>query len=125
MVKRLHRQLKAAMMTTEDCAHWIRHLPLVLFGIRATFKADITCTSAELAYDMTLQLPGEFLISVPSPSTDTPTYLQDLRNSFASLRLTPDEKTDCTADLHQRRSSNVYSHICEERQCMISSHATL
>lgn len=86
MVERLHRQLKAALMTKEDRTHWVNHLPLVLLGIRATFKADIDCTSAELVYGTTLRLPGEFLTCIPSEPTDIPSYLQDMKTFFNSLR---------------------------------------
>ncbi|VDP79777.1 unnamed protein product [Schistosoma curassoni] len=35
-------------------------LSLVLLGIRTSLKADIQCSDAQLVYDTTLRLPGEF-----------------------------------------------------------------
>ncbi|CAN7990295.1 unnamed protein product, partial [Ixodes hexagonus] len=54
--------------------------------MRATFKADIECTSAELVYGTTLRLPGEFLTCIPSEPTEIPSYLQDMKTFFNSLR---------------------------------------
>jgi hypothetical protein len=41
--------------------HWTEALPLVLLGIRTTFKADLQASSAELVYGEPLRIPGEFL----------------------------------------------------------------
>nr|XP_037280125.1 uncharacterized protein LOC119173389 [Rhipicephalus microplus] len=62
MVKRFHRQLKAALTATEE-QNWVNALPLVLLGIRSTLKEDIGCSAAELVYGTTLRLPGEFFAS--------------------------------------------------------------
>ena len=76
-------------MSREDRTHWVNHLPLVLLGIRATFKTDLTCTSAELVYGTTLRLPGEFLTCTPSAQPDIPSYLEEMRKFFTSLRPVP------------------------------------
>ena len=45
-------------------------LPLVLLGIRSAFKEGIACTNAQLVYEITLRLPGEFIST--TCSTDIP-----------------------------------------------------
>lgn len=60
MIERMHRTLKATIMAYED-ARWEENLPIILLGLRSTFKADIETTPAELVYGSTLRLPGEFI----------------------------------------------------------------
>ena len=60
LVDRFHRQLKASLKVQSDPTQWMESLPLVLLGIRTTFKDDIKCTTAELVYGSTVHLPGEF-----------------------------------------------------------------
>jgi len=84
-----------ALKAIPDQNHWVKALPLVLLGIRASMKQDINCTSAELVYGMTLCLPGEFFhysdhdanIIIVTSLTDTHTYtriftLQTKENSI-------------------------------------------
>jgi cleavage and polyadenylation specificity factor subunit 1 len=49
LVERFHWTLKAAIMCHAD-QHWTEALPLVLLGIRSSFKADLLTSSAELVY---------------------------------------------------------------------------
>lgn len=90
MVERLHRQLKAAITARDGRLHWVDHLPLVLLGIRSTYKQDLHCTSAELVYGAPLRLPGEFF-EAPKTSASLPshTYLENLREIFQQLQPTP------------------------------------
>lgn len=60
MIERMHRTLKAAIMSYED-ARWMETLPIILLGLRSSFKADIGATPSELVYGTTLRLPGEFI----------------------------------------------------------------
>lgn len=60
MIERMHRTLKATIMAYED-PRWEDNLPIILLGLRSTFKADIEATSAELVYGTTLRIPGEFI----------------------------------------------------------------
>ena len=47
--------------------HWVSAIPMILFGIRTSLRQDIAsyvgCCPAELVYDTTLRLPGEFFHS--------------------------------------------------------------
>lgn len=65
MVERLHRQLKAGIMC-HDNTQWTEVLPIVLLGIRSSWKDDVQASSAELVYGELLRLPSQFL----SPSDD-------------------------------------------------------
>ncbi len=67
MVECFHRQLKAALKTQTDSAHWVDALPLVLLRIRTAFKEDISATAAEMVYGTSFRLPGEFF----SPPSNT------------------------------------------------------
>jgi len=60
MVERLHRQLKAAIKAHQTEA-WTKVLPIILLGIRATWKEDIKSTPAEMVYGEPIRLPGQFL----------------------------------------------------------------
>ncbi|MBM6549339.1 DDE-type integrase/transposase/recombinase, partial [Streptococcus dysgalactiae subsp. equisimilis] len=87
MVERFHRQLKASLRATEE-SRWTEVLPLVLLGIRATVKADLNASPAELVYGTSLRLPGE-LISPKQPGAfDYGKYVERLKNHMRSLRPT-------------------------------------
>jgi cleavage and polyadenylation specificity factor subunit 1 len=86
MAERLHRQLKAAIR----CHHqrWTEALPLVLMGIRSSWKEDLGATAAEMVYGQPLRLPGQFLTSQPTsePSPSSSVFVQQLRAAFDDLR---------------------------------------
>ncbi|XP_043486016.1 uncharacterized protein LOC122513668 [Polistes fuscatus] len=42
---------------------WVDVLPVVLLGLRTSFKEDLRATAAELVYGTTLRLPGEYFFS--------------------------------------------------------------
>ncbi len=48
--------------------HWVDNLPIVLLGIRSSFKPDANACAAELAYGSTFRLPGEVLEQTTSPA---------------------------------------------------------
>ncbi|UYV72934.1 transposition [Cordylochernes scorpioides] len=50
LVERLHRQIKAAIMASGNTINWIDALPLVLLGIRTSYKEDLKCTAAEMVF---------------------------------------------------------------------------
>ncbi|GFO46848.1 Pol polyprotein [Plakobranchus ocellatus] len=61
MVERLHRQLKASLKARTTSYNWFDELPMVLLGIRSSWRVDPGCSPAELVYGSTLHIPGEFL----------------------------------------------------------------
>lgn len=85
MLERFHRTLKAALRATGDFPHWSRHIPLVLLGLRTTYKEDIKASPAELLYGERLCLPNEFFIESPS-SLDPAEFVNRLRDHFSHIR---------------------------------------
>ncbi|XP_031359085.1 uncharacterized protein LOC116182686 [Photinus pyralis] len=75
LVERFHRQMKAALMCFET-TDWSHRLPLVLLGLRSTFKEDLGASSAEMVFGTTLRLPGEFL-DKQTPSNVVATQFSD------------------------------------------------
>ncbi|GFV16802.1 transposon Ty3-G Gag-Pol polyprotein [Trichonephila clavipes] len=64
---------------------WLGSLPMVLLGIRSSFKQDLEASYAELVYGTTLKLPGEFFVNTPA-TTSTTSFLQSLRQHVRSFR---------------------------------------
>lgn len=103
LVERFHRQLKAALMCHEN-KNWMETLPIVLLGIRSSFKEDLKASPAELVYGETLRLPGEFFNPVTEGTTDISEYAARLRNFTRNLQPTP-------ASRHDKRSVFVYNDL--------------
>lgn len=86
MVERFHRTFKASLIARGDTIHWSAELPIVLLGLRASFKEDLKCTPADLVYGQSLRLPGEFFESTSSNYTmDYNTFLEQLRTTMRNL----------------------------------------
>ena len=85
MVERLHRQLKASLKARANHPYWMDELPLVLLGIRTTWKEDPNCSPAELVYGSSLAIPGEFLSNPDhNPGEPSSEFLRRLRRSMRS-----------------------------------------
>ncbi len=65
--ERLHSQLKTALKAHAIREHWVDDLPIVLLGIRLSFKPAVNACAAKPVYGSTLRLPGEFLEQTTSP----------------------------------------------------------
>ena len=90
MVERFHRQLKAAIMVHETPNLWTTTLPAVLLGIRSAVKETLGRSAAEMAYKMTLRLPGDFTENYTvDANTDLEIYSDRLRIAMSRLRLSP------------------------------------
>ncbi|XP_049861636.1 protein NYNRIN-like [Schistocerca gregaria] len=87
MVERLHRQLKAALRC-HATPNWTERLPIVLLGLRTSFKSDQKATVAELVYGQTLRLPGEFLRSIADDTITASEFATRLREHIRQLRPT-------------------------------------
>ena len=59
LVERFHRTLKAAIMAV-DSKHWSDRLPLIMLGLRISYREDLNCSAADLVYGQPLRLPGEY-----------------------------------------------------------------
>jgi hypothetical protein len=53
--------------TTHADQQWAEALPLVLLGIRTSFKADLQASVTELVYGEPLRIPGELLTPKAEP----------------------------------------------------------
>lgn len=89
LVERFHRQLKTAIMCHADNT-WSEALPLVLLGIRSSFKEDLQASSAELVYGEPLRLPGEFFgHKVDKCTTDITEFSARIRSFANTLQPVP------------------------------------
>ena len=95
-IERFHRTLKSALRAKEN-PKWMDTLPLVLLGIRVTFKEDLKCSPAEMVYGTTLKLPGEFFQETEC-DMDCSTYVGLLKEAMRFLRPTSPRfpKNQCT-----------------------------
>jgi cleavage and polyadenylation specificity factor subunit 1 len=84
LVESFHRTLKAAIMCHAD-QQWTEALPLLLLGIRTSFKADLQATVAELVYGEPLTILGELL----TPTVEPVHLITQLRQHMARLRPGP------------------------------------
>ncbi|XP_035217527.1 uncharacterized protein LOC118190857 [Stegodyphus dumicola] len=87
LVERLHRDLKAALKCRND-TRWTTSLPLVLLGLRSSFKQDLAGTSAELVYGPPLRLPSEFFQPSSAP-VDPASFVQTFREAMKKLSPIP------------------------------------
>lgn len=90
MVERLHRQLKASLKTRIGPAgSWVAELPLVLLSLRATPKADIGYSPADMVFGLVPRLPGQM---VCQPTRSQPTLdleIRTLGNTMRKIRSVP------------------------------------
>jgi len=64
---------------------WTKFLPIILLGLRTTYKEDIKASPAELVYGTTLRIPSEFFTSQPNQRTESE-VLNDLREAMQDLQ---------------------------------------
>ena len=107
IIERFHRQLKASLKACRNPVTWTESLPMILLGIRTTFKADLQCTTAELVYGTTLRLPSEFFDHhTDVPIEDPSNYVTKLKSVMQQLqaippRLQSNKKVYVSDDLHK------------------------
>lgn len=84
-------------------SNWVDALPVVLLGLRTSFKEDIQALTAELLYGKTLRIPGEFFDHEDMPSN--PCYfIEPFRKMMQQIRPRP------TAH-HIRNKTFVYKDL--------------
>ena len=66
---------------------WTEALPIILLGLRTSYKEDLHSSSAELVYGETLRIPGE-MVSPTSAKVEPSTFLLLLKRHMARLRPT-------------------------------------
>jgi len=87
MVERFHRQLKTAIKCHQPQG-WTEALPVVLMGIRASWKEDLNATSAELVFGESIRLPGQFLHEQSDKEEKTDDIIGRLRRTIKQFRPT-------------------------------------
>ena len=87
MVERFHRQLKAALMAVASDRGWMASLPLVLLGLRSSWKQDLDSSPAELLYGEALRLPGDFAAKTAFSSPSD--FASDLHARMTAIRASP------------------------------------
>lgn len=111
MDERLHRQLKASLRARCNTSHWSDEIPLVLLGIRTSFKEDLKCSSSEMVYGQTLKLPGEFFVDSPkSEAVSAEKYINQLREHMKNLRIT-EPRASGQKDAYVPKSLNTCTHV--------------
>lgn len=90
MVERLHRQLKAALKARTSSPNWFQELPMVLLGMRSSWRVDPGCSPAELVYGSSLRIPGEFFQphDTRTNEPDVP-FLRQLQQTMRSIQPPP------------------------------------
>ncbi|XP_041981634.1 uncharacterized protein LOC121735033 [Aricia agestis] len=111
LVERFHRQLKAAIMCHAD-SNWVDALPLVLLGIRTSFKSDLNASSAELVYGEPLRLPGEFFNPSIPGLADIPDFIANLRKFSAKLQPSPPSR-------HSKENIFIYKDLKTAEQVFL------
>ncbi|XP_053667926.1 uncharacterized protein LOC128718321 [Anopheles marshallii] len=84
IIERWHRTLKSSILC-HDPDHWCDHLPVILLGLRTTYKEDIKASPAEMVYGTTLRIPSEFFVT-NSESTNEAEFVAQLRKAMRDLR---------------------------------------
>ena len=67
---------------------WTETLKFVLHGIRSAYKENLNASTAELDYDETIHISGEFLMPTPRKA-DPQQIIQRLRRRMNDLRPNP------------------------------------
>lgn len=116
MIERFHRQIKGALKCRQQPDRWTEALPLILLGIRATFKEDLQCTTAEMVYGSSLRLPSEFFTPAPDNRLDPTDCVRKLKEVMADLRAPPVRVQHRTSYIN--RSLPTCTHVFVRRDAV-------
>ena len=86
MVERFHRQLKASLSAV-DSIDWVSAIPMIMLGLRSSFKPDLKACAAELVYGQTLRLPGDYFSESPMDSSSDGSFALRLARRMRNLRM--------------------------------------
>ena len=81
LIERYHRQLKSALKNGEDHS-WLERLPLILLGLRVSFKAEIGCSPSEMVYGYPIKLPVDMLGVSGNSEIPADQYLSSLKKAM-------------------------------------------
>ncbi|KAK3874725.1 hypothetical protein Pcinc_020359 [Petrolisthes cinctipes] len=102
MVERLHRTLKAALMSRCNNSTWSSQLPWVLLSLRTTPKG-LDASPAEMVFGEPLVVPGEFFPD--APSNNDISRLRNIVGKLAPCKQTykPPDHCYIPRDLHSTK----------------------
>lgn len=109
MIERLHRTLKAAIMAHGE-TRWTEILPVILLGIRAAWKDDLKCSSAEMVYGEPLKIPGEFLNFSQNRTIEPSAFVAQLRDHMNRLRPQPASR-HCNRPVFVHNDLKTSTHV--------------
>ena len=90
IIERFHRQLKTSLKAKLNTNTWTDSLPMVLLGLRSSYKEDLQACTAELVYGTTLCLPGQFFdASLRSSVNPTSDLVCKLKQTMQKPQATP------------------------------------
>ncbi|XP_055928525.1 uncharacterized protein LOC129959661 [Argiope bruennichi] len=82
VVNKFHRQLKATIMF-QATEKWTEVLPAILFGIRASYKENISASLAKMIFCSSLRLPGQ-CFREERPSVTKEDFLRQFRDRLST-----------------------------------------
>ena len=88
-MERLLRQLKGALKARLQGPGWMDELPIVMLGIRSSWREDADTTPAQLMYGTALRLPGEMIPGTVRPMSADAQFLRGLQHSMRSQAAPP------------------------------------
>jgi len=107
MVERFHRTMKSTIKCHDES--WSDALPIVLMGLRATYKEDLDATPAEMVFGTTIRLPGEFLAK-NEKSCLISEFANELRRVMDQLRPVPASK-HCQEKFFVQKDLSTCTHV--------------
>jgi len=109
MVERFHRQLKTAIKCHQTETEAV---PVILIGIRTTWKENLKATSAELFGD---SIPGQFFEESIEDFPSQDNFLQELRQTIQNLQ--------SKIKRHDQRQIFVYKDL-DSNPCIFQARHT-
>lgn len=110
LVERFHRHLKAAIVCHAN-DRWTESLPLVLLGVRSSFKEDLSASPAEMLYGEPLRLPGEFFEHFVPVTSDFSEFSARIRSFANNLRPVPMSRHSGSAKTFIHKDLATAGHI--------------
>ncbi|XP_066904701.1 uncharacterized protein [Halyomorpha halys] len=83
-MERVHKTLKASLMSTLNLSGWTSTLPTVLLGLRSPVREDVGASAAEMVFEQPLRFPEFFEAS--GRREDSEQTLKTLREAMKNLR---------------------------------------
>uniref|UniRef100_A0A1X7V6A1 Integrase catalytic domain-containing protein n=1 Tax=Amphimedon queenslandica TaxID=400682 RepID=A0A1X7V6A1_AMPQE len=108
LVEGVHRQLKAAIKCLHSHNDWVSGLPWILLGFCTAVKKELGCSSAELVYGTTLQVPGELISPTPTPVPDPASFATKQCQNMQSVKAIPPRSHIRSSHLSHSLSSTSY-----------------